>query len=419
MAVSVTPSSKIYSVEPLYIDSSSQLLFSADVYGKFWHTLEFQHKGLTIVETEPFELDVGVSSGYTYSLTEEQRTLILTRMCNMKNAEISVVLRTFSNKSADNLVGLPSSVRSFFYTSSKTSAPNIDGFSYMDTSGEVVSITGDNQVVIQGVSELRITIEGALALNGAEIIGYRVTCPGKTMFSTSPVIDFGRVDCCGDVVFYVTVVDTRGYSKTAQKNISVVEYVSPKVSLTLNRNEANTALIMADISVTVSSAGGYNSFVSLEKREKKLNSDSWSEWTIFSTDLSFTGQLYYYSDKIAGEIEVRASDMFTHATESDKVYPSYPNVILERDYIKVYGSLLVNGFDVMGYKGFVFSGFNNYTATGFYKCDGSILSDSPEESEGVLEVIGVGQVIVQRFYSISGHFYWRMCSDNIWTAWIN
>ena len=112
---------------------------------------------------------------------------------------------------------------------------------------------------------------------------------------------------------------------------------------------------MADVSGSISPAGGYNSFVSLEKRDKNLKDDSWSDWTVFSSDSSFNGQLYYYIDSDSGEIEIRALDVFCASDLfSGKIYPTYPNVEIEKGYINVVGSLMLNGFGVMGYKGVVF-----------------------------------------------------------------
>lgn len=420
MAVSVTPSSKLNSVETLLVDNSTKLNFSADVYGNYWHTLEIQHLGKVIFITSPFELIVGSSEKYTYELSNDERTSVLTVMRNFKNIEVSIALRTYSSKSADNLVGLPSAVRSVFSTSSRDSAPTISNFSYLDVSGSAVSVTGNNQVIIQGVSELQIKVEGASAHNGAEILGYRVTCKGKTMFSASPVVDFGRVESCGDVVFYVTVIDTRGYSITVQKIISVIEYEPPEVSFTLYRDESNSVLVMADVSATISSAGGTNSFVSLEKRERNLLSESWSDWELFSYDTSFTGQLSYCPDRGGVETEVRASDMFlTGEPISERVFPTFPNIVIERDYINVYGSLMLNGFGVMGYRGTVTSGFSNYTTSGLYGFDGTNLTDCPEATKGILEVMGIDGFVLQRLYCESGNIHWRICSDEIWTEWFN
>lgn len=420
MAVSVTPASKLVSVNDLYIDESLTLYFNADVYGDFWHTLEIQRNGTTLVKTSPFELDIGVYESYSYTFTTEQQVALLTAMSKYKSIEISVVLRTYSEESADNLIGLPSIVRARLITSANASAPVITGFSYIDASAEVVNITGDNQVIIQGVSHIQISIEGAVALNGADIMGYRVSCKGKTVFSTSAIVDIGSVECFGNTTFFVTVVDSRGYSKTIQQAINIIEYQKPSIACTIYRHESNSVLVMADVSVSISSAGGYNSFVSLEKRDKSLKGDSRSDWTVFSSDSSFNGQLYYYTDSDSGEIEIRALDVFSASDLfSKKVYPTYPNVEIEKDYINVVGSLMLNGFGVMGYKGVVSSAFNNYTTSGFYEFNGTSQSNCPEETEGILEVIGTNQLVIQRLYCISGNTYWRICSNEVWTDWFN
>lgn len=170
----------------------------------------------------------------TVTLTADQRTSLLTSMASIKSFTGIFEVTTFNGTTQ---VGSASSKTATVTTTAANSGPVLSGFTYEDSYSTTYNITGNNQLFIQGYSTLKVTPGTATAYNGASITNYTATCNGVSASNTTgAAISVGKVTKSGNVSVVLTVTDSRGYTASVTKTISVLAYAKPKVSaLTLRR----------------------------------------------------------------------------------------------------------------------------------------------------------------------------------------
>lgn len=134
--------------------------------------------------------------------------------------------------------------------------------SYTDTKKVFKGIGGDDaegQKIVQNQSSLSVTFGAASGNKGAKISQYSLSVNGVTKTATaSGTVSFGEVNSSRDVTLSVTVTDSRGYTTTVEKNISVLAWALPtftaKVERVNNYEDETDVLVEASIS----SVGGKN-----------------------------------------------------------------------------------------------------------------------------------------------------------------
>lgn len=167
------------------------------------------------------------------------------------------------------------------------------GYTYKDSNPDSFAITGNDQYLIQGVSttlfELPITAN-ATPKNGASIKSYVVTLNGvtKTLNYSSTLtisVDLGVMQARNNVALTVKAIDSRGFSTTTSKTVTVLPYVQPVVTAAakrLNNFEAATTLTMSgSISLLDISGVARNDILSMQYRYKEASVTTWGEWTDF------------------------------------------------------------------------------------------------------------------------------------------
>lgn len=124
-----------------------------------------------------------------------------------------------------------------------TETPTFTNFTYKDNNSTIAAITGNDQVLVQGLSSLRVTIPVANAMvakNSASGSKYTATCDtrsgsGNYSSSADVNIDLGTIVTSGTQAIKVTAADTRGLTTAVTKNVTVVPYAKPVVNLTATR----------------------------------------------------------------------------------------------------------------------------------------------------------------------------------------
>lgn len=126
--------------------------------------------------------------------------------------------------------------------------PTYSNFTYLDENPATVAVSGSNQVLIQGKSDLKVTVpiaDKATANKFAtmsnylfSIGGYSQTVPWSN--TVDVVHDIGAVsDVSGDQSLSVRAIDSRGNGTTATKTVTVLPYSSPGFYNNLSVNYAN------------------------------------------------------------------------------------------------------------------------------------------------------------------------------------
>jgi hypothetical protein len=290
--------SVISSVNDIAADESTvSITLKATVYdSSYTHTVKILNGSTTLVTISGISLSSGVSK--TINLSSAQRTTLLNAMPNVKTLPVVVQLLTYSGSSQ---IGT-SSKNISLTTSSSVSAPVFNSFTYLDTNPISVGVTGDDQTLIQTVSNLVVTAEAATSKNGASISSYQVAIGDKVSSSTTTTISVGSVNSTGTVPMIVTAIDSRGYTSSATVNVTVVKYEKINISsLVMRRINEIEPTCEVDIYGTFSPVTvlgeDKNFFQHLYVRYKKTNESSYSSWISINGVESTSNSFSYSSDE--------------------------------------------------------------------------------------------------------------------------
>jgi hypothetical protein len=226
--------------------------------------------------------------------------------------------------------------------------PTFTAYTYKDNNSTTSTITGNDQVLIQGQSDLLVTITSgnkAVARKNATMDHYTFTIgsySNDVAYSSSTTVtkDIGAVsDVSGVQVLGVKAVDSRTNSKTVTKNVTVLPYVAPVVNATATRaNGFDDALILyfagsispLTVSGTDKNQAKSATTATANRVEYRVSTDggaygSWTDLTV--TQASGTGVLTATSNPIiaaAGTassshnytIQVKVSDKLTNTVQT-------------------------------------------------------------------------------------------------------
>lgn len=438
--------------------NSAVMKFNLTVYdSSYYHRLTVKD-----VNTTLFTISLGKYAAGTadrsVTLTADQRNAILSAMPSSKTKKFNILIATFKESSFVNLIGSESVKQITATTSENLSKPTFPGFSYSDIRQIVVDVTGNNQVLVQGFSSLRVVCEGGTAKNGASISGYSASIGDSSKSSSGRTLDIGAISSKGNLKLVVTCTDSRGYAQSIEKTVTVLPYTKPKVSnFKLRRMNEIGGLIQLSFSGSISAikADGTtntNAVVDATYWYKRTDEEEWSEAISILEDVSSNGTSFSFASLELIELDPESSYDFWMRIQ-DKLYGysmlditvvlqkgtpivairkrdsahSFPRVGINNPNpqypLDVNGEIAMLGQIVMGYRGTLSGqGFNTLKSGGiwFYSGNGAS-ANAPADTPGFLEVITDGTNVVHRFTCIAaGHaVYVRAFSPdkNTWTAW--
>ena len=256
--------------------------------------------------------------------------------------------------------------------------PVFTDFTYFDSNGTTKAITGNDQVFIQGQSQLSVKIakeKKAEAKKYATMTKYLASAFGvsvtKNYSATSDVqIDIGAVNASTNQVVSVSAIDSREFSTTKTKNITVIPYSRPTINVSAGRKGNFENETIAKISGNIASLkiGNIekNGVLSLKCRSKSsvdsnfgpaqnipftIDSDMILRVPDFHIALDNTLKHtleFEITDKLSSvkvyvEIDV-GIPIFRISTKTKKLYNNEERVLTERDAIpanKIEGPVLV------------------------------------------------------------------------------
>ena len=223
----------------------------------------------------------------------------------------------------------------WYSVNSATCSPAFNTFTYRDANESVTSVTGNNQVLVKGLSQLEVGIAATnkmVAKNSATPDRYSIVADTLAItepYSTSDIAKVvGTVSSAGTKRITVTAYDSRGLSATKYKDVTVVDYAKPTLSVTLkrlNNFEAQTTLTINGQFAPVKVGGvAKNGVQSLKYRYK----ESGGTWPTTYTTLTPTVSGEKFSCTVATpdldnakafDFEVVAADKFGTTTATAKV----------------------------------------------------------------------------------------------------
>lgn len=234
----------------------------------------------------------------TVTLTADQRTSLLTSMASIKSFTGTFEVTTFNGTTQ---IGSVSSKTATVTTTAANSGPVLSGFTYEDSYSITYNITGNNQLFIQGYSTLKVTPGTATTYNGASITNYTATCNGVSASNTTGgAISIGKITKSGMSVV-LTVTDSRGYTASVTKTISVLAYAKPKVSaLTLRRtNDIESEMQLSfngSISPITVSSTQKNALLYVRYQYKLTSDTSYGSYVSILPSVTQNGTSYSYSN---------------------------------------------------------------------------------------------------------------------------
>ena len=257
----------------------------------------------------------------TITLTSAERTTLLNAMASLKSFTATIELVT---KSGNTQIGNASTCTCTISTTEANSGPTLSGFTFADSYSTTTAITGNDQVLIQSYSRLTVTPGTATAKNGASIVSYSAVCSGVTKSNTTgAALSLGTIGTSGTRDITLTVTDSRGYTASVIKSVTVVPYSKPKVnSVSLRRtNEIETEMQLVfngSISAITVDGAQKNSLLYVRYRYKLTSASSYNAYTSILSSVTASGTSFSFSNLELCNLNAEASYDF-HLQIRDKL----------------------------------------------------------------------------------------------------
>ncbi len=174
--------------------------------------------------------------------------------------------------------------------------PTFSNFTYKDTNNTVTAITGNNQVLVKGLSTLQATISSSnkmIANKKATAKNYVVTIDSinkSADYSTSDLnINLGAITSSGTKRLNIRAYDSRNNSTLVYKDITVYDYNKPVINASvtrLNNFENQTTLKVSGTysKLTINNINK-NTINTLQYRYRETGG-TWSTWKTLSKTVS-------------------------------------------------------------------------------------------------------------------------------------
>lgn len=207
------------------------------------------------------------------------------------------------------------------------SNPTMGTYSYQDTNPTTIAITQDNQRIIRNNSTLAITVGAAMALNSSSISQYKVVFNGVTKTrSTAGTFDFGAINLGNNSVAEISVIDSRGNTTTAKKEIIIDNWELPTALVTLERQQNYYSETNINVNGTFSSLNDKNS-VTIQCQYKKVAEQAYSEWQTLTnnqTTVLTLDNLYQW------DVRVKISDLIGSTSYNIVLDTGTPILFIDR-----------------------------------------------------------------------------------------
>lgn len=271
-------------------------------------------------------LGTGGGGNYTWILTEAERDIIRSRMANVKTATIRFVVH-------DTLGG--SNSWSFLDRTVTIvgGEPTFVDFDYRDKNSTTSTITGNNQVLIQGKSVLELTVDStdkATANKSATMSKYNASIASINQdisYVTSTIVqELGVVGANSDTALVVKAIDSRTNFTQVSKTITILPYISPQLVATARRvNNFETATtfhiegVISRLTLAGTDKNGIVTGTAVAYRVKKTTDASWGSWVNKTSSLS-TGNVSLADFNVdldrnyAWNVQVRLTDKLETTT---------------------------------------------------------------------------------------------------------
>lgn len=327
----------------------------------------------------------GISNtgNYTFSLTTAERNLLYSKCASSQTLTVKYVLATVLN-GTETWWSTVEKTMTVVNSSPTFSASNI---SYLDSNSTITAITGNNQHIVRNQSNLKVTFTSATAKNSASISKYEITLNGSTQTKTSATtIDYGKMNVSSNMTVTIKVTDSRGFTTSASKTITVLDWSTPSAIISLNRlnNYEDTSYLTVD--ATCYSVNSKNSIQSIKYKYKKTTASSYSAETSINNKTKYTLTL---SKTDAWDFSIVIKDKFGTTTYNVVLAKGMPIMFIDTKKLSVgincfpsrSNSFEVNGktmFDLSHPVGSIYRSTSSTNPSSTYGGTWTLLRSTPE-----------------------------------------
>jgi len=295
----------------------------------------------TTVKTISLGQKAASQQSATVTLSESELSTIYNKLPSTKKGTLRFIFSTYSNSGYSTQIG------DAVNKEITLTIPNIDATQPTATMTltPVSSLASPfNTLYIKGKSKVQVALTGGVGKYGAAIASYSVSVDG--VGGTPPYTSEYLVNP-GSIVIKGTVTDSRGYSRTYTKTITIIDYSPPQVLPASGESEVIAARCDSSGNISdngtylkikakryyskVSSGGVQKNFCSIQYRYKE-NGGSYSSWTTIlattvTNDEIVTGALIgtiditkSYSVQIRAIDDIGESALSATTISTEKVY---------------------------------------------------------------------------------------------------
>ena len=344
-------------------------------------------------------IDYGAVTGTSKSITPTASKIYpLTPSSNTYKARY-IITTTANGKSYTNS-------KDFTFTITNSN-PTFSNFTYQDTNTTITALTGNNQILVSGYSNVKATVSTAnkaTAKNSATMKTYKLAVGNKNVsanYNASANVNLS-INSINNNVLDLYAIDSRGNSTKVRKTATIKNYSNIKIktlSVTRQNNVGTVTTLKFEGEFWNASFGSVTNAIT--KCKYKYKTTSSSTWADGKTTLTYT----ISGNKITGSLNVqgdKGTDGFSADNSydiqlilSDKLSTATYNVILSsgKPALAIYKNNVAIGQQYDTSEGSKLQVNGNTSVAGYGKYKNGIYSRNSGE---VGTPVGNGNLVIKR-----------------------
>ena len=197
--------------------------------------------------------------------------------------------------------------------------PTVSTLTYADTISAVTTVTGSNQILVQGKSNVILTAE-ASGVQGSTITDYSFTSSNGAFSSSGPltaaILDLSKVEIgTGTQTITVTATDTRGRTSTKTVDLTIRAYSPPRITnvgVARVTTATSTIRVLKTVSIaSVSNSSGTNANTyTVTIKTRKNGTMDWTTSNTESNTSAASVDLSSFDTSSSWEVIITAVDKF-------------------------------------------------------------------------------------------------------------
>lgn len=291
----------------------------------------------------PYRSISKTGTSYTFYLTEAERTTLRNASANSNTLSVIFYLRTVING-----VTYLSTITKTMYM---VNANPTFSVAYKDTNASTITITGNNQKIIQNNSTLQLNITSATAYKGASLSTIKATINGvdtiKPISSSTLNIDIGTVNLSSNTTIPIVLTDTRGNTSQIGLNLTVLSYQLPSAIINLRRKQNYYTETDITPDASYSSLDGNNT-LTIQYRYKKSSDPNYGAYASLT---NYTTTTFNADNLYSWDIQVLLTDRIGSTTYNLTLNVGTPILFIDRQKYSVGINCLPQGNNTLELNG--------------------------------------------------------------------